>query len=391
MDFELRPISAKWFEEANPQNYKQATATIGAGASGTVVITKDTFEVDDEDYVVSIVDPEEPSDLEVSFEDGEIEIILSYGDAENASVSIGSGEDGTVDIEVDTAGDAGNDWSITIVEGSAGGSLGSSESGDDITVTLGMTAKVKATTSIGTGDDGTVNVEVDTAGADGNDWTIAVAVASGNSQALSAALSGDSNTDITVFLGTDENGNPDDAKNTAALIATEIHALSGVSAAHSGEGTDAISTTVAKKNFAGGLDEVPDPEKNTASLIAASISLISGVTATASGEGTGSITSALEKTSFTGGSDAGVNVVGNEAGTIADAINELGGFVATASGDGSVSIVAEAEVPFVAGQWGTPCPQIGLALQGASYFYVSTEANNTKFNKGWRRFTLANY
>jgi len=41
--FEIRPLTQKWFDEATPTNYKTGiTATIGSGATGTIIITDGT-------------------------------------------------------------------------------------------------------------------------------------------------------------------------------------------------------------------------------------------------------------------------------------------------------------------------------------------------------------
>lgn len=36
--FEIRPLTQKWFTEATPKNYKDASTTIGAGANGVITV-----------------------------------------------------------------------------------------------------------------------------------------------------------------------------------------------------------------------------------------------------------------------------------------------------------------------------------------------------------------
>lgn len=108
---------------------------------------------------------------------------------------------------------------------------------------------VKASQTIGSGDNGTVTVEYDFVGTDGNSYTITVAEGSGNDVDLSAALSG---TDITVTLGTDGAGALDATKNTATLVAAAIDALTNITATASGTGETALAAAEAEQDFSGG-------------------------------------------------------------------------------------------------------------------------------------------
>lgn len=108
-----------------------------------------------------------------------------------------------------------------------------------------------ATGSIGSGANGVITVTVDAAGAPGNLYTVRVVLGVGTSQPLAAALSVKA---ITVTLATDGADAPDDAANTATLIAAAIDALTGVSAAASGTGATPISAAVSAVTFSGGRD-----------------------------------------------------------------------------------------------------------------------------------------
>lgn len=116
--------------------------------------------------------------------------------------------------------------------------------------TVRLTA-VAATGSIGSGANGVVTATVDTAGWAGNGYTMRVVLGVGISQALAAALSTKA---ITVTLATDGAGLPDDAANTATLVAAAVDALAGVSAATSGSGATAFSAAIAAVTFSGGRD-----------------------------------------------------------------------------------------------------------------------------------------
>lgn len=607
---ELEYRSQKWFAGDAPVNYEKASAQIGAGTNGTVTVIKDTFDVDADDYSIEVVIPEEASDLSATLEDKKITVSLATVEAESASATIGagtngavtvvvdepgedgndftiavvegfdggtlgaglnfetdivvalgmttaskafttigSGDDGVVTVEVDTAGDAGNDYTIEVVNGTDGGSLAAALDTKDLLITLGMTTASKASTTIGSGEHGTVNIEYDQAGAHGNNvtveviegtdggaldadlngnditvalamtqssnaiatigsgehgavnltadatgaagnsYTVEVKLASGNDAPLSVAFA---DGDLVVTLGTDGTGNndpvkntallvasaieantditavktgngtsslaveavknfsggtdsePDNAANTATLVAAKINSINGITSTASGNGSTpitgaivkknlsggtasapdnakntatliagivnsqagstftatasgtggtAISAAVTKKSFDGGADTAPDNAQNTATLIAAAINELDGFTATASGSGVTPITGAIAEAEFTGGSDVALNGSANTATLVAAEISEIDGFVATASGNGTTALSTETEedVDFADGAYGTPCPQAGVTLYIGGYYYVSTKADNTVCNDGWRRFTLASY
>jgi len=123
------------------------------------------------------------------------------------------------------------------------------------------TVPVEAHVSFGAGANGVVTVTSDVAWAEGNNFTVKVAIAAGANAALAASLVGK---DITVTLGTTSDaGVADAAKNTALLVIGAINGIVGKSftATKSGSGATAISTIVAKTNFIGGVDEVLSNEK----------------------------------------------------------------------------------------------------------------------------------
>lgn len=111
----------------------------------------------------------------------------------------------------------------------------------------------KASTSIGTGDNGTITITSDLVGTEGNSYSITVLTTGTSGCDMSASISG---TDITVTLGKTTTV-LEPTKNTAILIAAAINALAGVSAVKSGTGADSITAGVTKTSFTGGQYATP--------------------------------------------------------------------------------------------------------------------------------------
>jgi hypothetical protein len=259
-----------------------------------------------------------------------------------ASTTIGSGDNGVVTILTDAVGTEGNSYTIAVNAGTeVDEDMTAVLTGTDIVVTLGTTPSVASSINVGSGTNGVVTIVADVAGEDGDDYSITVLTNGANGCAMSAALVG---TDITVTLGKTV-ADLEPTKNTATLIAAAITALDGVTATASGTGATAIGTGVSKTNFTGGDDGgALDGSKNTATLVAGAIDALVGVNADASGTGVTALTQAVQEKAFTGGI------------------------------------------------YGTPCPEIGIALMkvvnGRDTYYLSTKADNTRFNDGWKSFTL---
>jgi hypothetical protein len=210
--------------------------------------------------------------------------------AKKASAVIGSGENGTVTVNYDIVGTSGNEYTLEVAEGvGVNTAMSAVLTGKDILVTLGTTPTAIASINFGSGDNGRVIISADTAGVAGNDFTITVSDAGANDCEMSAALVGN---DITVILGKTVAA-LEPVKNTATLIAAAITALAGVSAVASGTGVDSIGAAVVQTNFTGGSDGgAISSVKNTATLIATAISTLTDITAVASGTGVDAITAA---------------------------------------------------------------------------------------------------
>jgi hypothetical protein len=168
-------------------------------------------------------------------------------------------------------------------------------------VNLATSAGAAATTTIGGGANGTVTITADAAGSAGNAKTVAVALGVGLNQPLAAAINAGA---ITVTLATDGAGAPDDAANTATLVAAAVENLAGVSAVASGNGTTALTQAVVQKNFTGGgvgfaITSTGDTIKATIAGTPAAAALVGAADAPAN-DGSGVVT-ALVATHLTGG------------------------------------------------------------------------------------------
>ena len=106
-----------------------------------------------------------------------------------------------------------------------------------------------ASAQIGAGADGVVTIVSDTLGTEENHYSISASVAAGNSAPLSVSKDG---TRFYITLGTDVAGDPDDAKNTATLVAAAVSGLDGVSATASGTGATPFAEAVEIVLFTGG-------------------------------------------------------------------------------------------------------------------------------------------
>lgn len=109
---------------------------------------------------------------------------------------------------------------------------------------------VGATATIGDPAVETITVTCETPGLEGEKYKIIVVNAEEADADLSAELEDNL---ITVTLGTNESGEPDDNKNTAALVATEIATIQGFTAEASGGGNGVIAAIENPVPFTGGL------------------------------------------------------------------------------------------------------------------------------------------
>lgn len=141
-----------------------------------------------------------------------------------------------------------------------------------LTVTFEQLIKktpANATATIGDSEVETVTITCETPGLEGEKYKIIVVNGEEAGAELSAVLEDDL---ITVTLATDENGDPDNTKNTAAAVATEIATINGFSAEVSGDGSGVITAFSDDEplQFSGGMDDtwapLYDSEGNELSL-----------------------------------------------------------------------------------------------------------------------------
>jgi len=268
MNAEIRDIHQKWFAEDTPQNFKRPSCSIGSGTDGTITIVHDIYGIDADDYEVAVVVPDNASGLTAELVDKKLTVTLEKIVAAKAIATIGSGKDGTVTIEVDAAGAGGNEYTVEVINGEVYGAV--------------LTEKALVITVREAGDS---------------------------------------------------------AESIANLINSEVGDT--FTATHSGTGTTTLTDPEAEKSFAGG---VTAKLGNTAAEIANTISTVDGFIATASGTGETAITEATTE-----------------------------------------------DVTFTDGQFGTPCPEAYIGVYTDDYYYICIKADNTQYNDGWRRFTLTNY
>jgi hypothetical protein len=97
----------------------------------------------------------------------------------------------------------------------------------------------------------TLTITAATAGGAGNSLSVRCVNGVGNDQALAAAISGGL---ITITLGTDSGGSPDDTKNTGTLVAAAVDALDEVTCTTSGTGAGIVAT-FAQQSLTNGHDK----------------------------------------------------------------------------------------------------------------------------------------
>ena len=126
---------------------------------------------------------------------------------------------------------------------------------------------VGATATIGDPEVETITVTCGTPGLDGEKYKIIAVNAEEESAELSAVLEDNL---ITVTLGTNAEGLPDDTKNIASLVVTEIAKIEGFTAEASGDGNGVIAAIEEPVSFTGGLSPtwapLYDSEGNQLSL-----------------------------------------------------------------------------------------------------------------------------
>lgn len=181
-----------------------------------------------------------------------------YATAAPVKASLTIDDNTDTDAIVLTATDGGTQGNaITIavtVPATANATLSHTQTGRAFVLLTATDAGDAASVTIGTGADGEVQIDRDDAGPDGNLWDVIVVNGVGENVNLSAAISyAFARPRLVITLGTDGSGDPDNAKNTATLVAAAVDALDGFSATASGAGTDPIAAASVAA-FTGGGD-----------------------------------------------------------------------------------------------------------------------------------------
>jgi len=165
-----------------------------------------------------------------------------------------SESDGATDFRVDKFCWE-EDWSSDVPV-DVQGSVQSSYNLFDVTVVHDTGAF--ASSFVGSGADGTVDLVADAIGADANDYqVVVVSPVPAVNQPLSVTWVSEV---LTITLGTDGAGVLDPTKNTATLVAAAVNVAAGVdmTAIATGTGASSLTTVEAIKNFTGGKDEFLD-------------------------------------------------------------------------------------------------------------------------------------
>jgi len=238
-------LQKKWFAETSPTNTNEATTTIGSGDNGVITVIVDEYGTEGNDYTIEVVEGLNGGDLSSILTDTAIVTTLGMSDAVAATCEVAA-VSAITDILTTTAnpttiGTAGNDLSINLTT-AADDNLVVSATGAVITIALADTTAANNTAAL-------IQVALRAlATVDSVDVSAFTCVAGGNWD-TAAIATGEAGA-VDFIGGTDSA--PDDAKNTATLITATIEALDDVSAEASGTGATAISTVVAEKNFTGG-------------------------------------------------------------------------------------------------------------------------------------------
>jgi len=207
---------------------------------------------------------------------------------------------GKLTITADPAGAYANDYTVVTVAGEGASAETEAALTDGVlTLTLGTDAGAVSSAEIGTGTDGVVTITRKEVGDEF--YQVQVLLQTADKPLTAYMVDGNK---LYVALGTDENGDPDATKNTAALIATKINNADEVKdlfiAAASGDGSGVFSEIIPGVSFEGGADPVVDA---TAADAKTAIEAIEGAPFTVVADVAGSINVLESPVAFTGGVD----------------------------------------------------------------------------------------
>jgi hypothetical protein len=397
----LTVITKKWFSRATPVNAVKANYTTELlTANSNIKYESKIVGTEGNDLTVQYVQPlDADEDLNIELVGNNLIVNLETNDTPlKASTGFGNeADENEIAVEVDLAGKAGNDYTLEIVAGDSDGvELDVNEDDGVLTVTLATTDGDNAVATIGVySDDGVptplIEIEVDEAGSDGNDYTVAVVAPTEGTSALNVALTGD---DLVITLAVDD-GDANIAGNAASLIAAAIEAIDDggqVFNATVAEGQDdtRIIASESEKNFAGGGENFElDVAKNTVTLVAGKINSEEGGLFTATfdiGDAANVIgEDEIGVYNFTGGFDGTIVTVADD---IVDAIEEDSEInevlTATLAQELGTGLVAEIEQTNLAnGRYATPCKTTNALIEISGTKYYTTKPVSKFTEDGW--------
>lgn len=209
---------------------------------------------------------------------------------------------GKVTITADPAGAYANSYSVETVKGEGEEADTKAAFNDGVlTLTLGTGAGVHAEAVIGTAEVNEILIRAKVAEPI-EGYSIDVQTQSGNDLPLAVGMNLDTGL-ITISLGTDENGDPDDTENTVANIVNALNTNTQFSAlftASSDYGAGVHDAVIAPVNIEGGASPVVDA---TAADIKTAIELLEGTPFTVVVDADGLMAELETPLAFTGGVD----------------------------------------------------------------------------------------
>jgi hypothetical protein len=211
-------IRTPWWGGTVPQNAKGSTITLGAGEHGRVIVTSTTLlgEMANGQYSIEVV----------AGVGANVDMSAAYA---NGVITVTLGTDGGSALD-----NAKNTAILVAAEINALADFSAIHTGNGSGVIPITAQKAKAIVGDGETENGFITVEYDTPGIAGNALKIVVEDGLVNGNLAVTEADGV----ITITLGMDANTDPDDAKNTATLIETEINKIAGFTATKDGTGAE---------------------------------------------------------------------------------------------------------------------------------------------------------
>ena len=262
------------------------------------------------------------------------------------------------------------------------------DSGDNAIATIGEYDDAGTSTPL-------ITIEVDTAGSAGNDYSVEVIAPAEGTSALDATLTENA---LVITLAIDA-GDTDIAGNAASLIATAIEASGGAgifnATVASGQNDTRIIASEEVKSFTGGGENFElDATANTVTLVAGIINSEEGATFTAAFD-VGDAANVIGEDEigvyeFTGGLDYSPISIANEILAEVEAIDGIDDVLtvdlAQALGTGVVSYMSKTN--FTGGQYATPCKASKAAIVINETLYVTDKPVDKWVTDGWKSASL---